>query len=86
MTELSDERDREPEIASPSIWSYIISVSVSIVLIISICRFVFNLVPERVDLFETEKVANEAYKKYSYQLEALSEKSAKEIKAAGKES
>ena len=55
-------------------------------MIISICRFVFNLVPERVDFFVTEKVANEAYEKYSYQLEALSEKSAKEIVAAGKES
>ena len=79
MTELSTARDQTSVISNPSVWNYIISVAVSIVLIIMISRFVFNLVPERSEFVETEKVANEAYKKYSQRLKAISNGSAREI-------
>ena len=84
MTKSETTIDKAPDVKEPSIWIYIISVSLSIVLIITISRSVFNLVPERSDFVETETVANEAYKKYSHQLDALSEKSAKEIVATTK--
>lgn len=85
MTELSIARDRESKITIPSIWSYIISVLVSIVLIIVMTRFFFNLVLERSEIFETQKVANETLKNYSQRLEAISEKFEKEIEATKEE-
>ena len=85
MSEISATVDRESVSKDPSIWSYIISVSVSIVLIIGISQFVFNLVPERSEFVETEKVADETYKKFSQRLEAMSKVSAKEMEATKKD-
>ena len=86
MTELSTTKDKNSDDREPSVWNYIIGVSVSIVMIITISQFVFDLVPERSEFIETEKVANETYKEFSQQLEAISEKSAKELEALKKKS
>ena len=85
MSEFGATADRESEIANPSIWNYIIGVSVSMALIIGISYFVFNLVPERSDLVETKKMADEAYKKFSQRLEAIKKESAKEKKKKKKD-
>ena len=74
MTDLSISKDRAPEISKPSIWNYIISVAVSIVLIITITRLAFNLVPERSPFVDTEKVANETYTNYFERLDSISKK------------
>jgi len=81
MSEFGATADRESEIANPSIWNYIIGVSVSMALIIGISQFVFNLVPERSELVGTEEVADEIYKKFSQRLEAIKKESAKEMEA-----
>jgi len=85
MSELGATVDRESEIANPSIWNYIIGVSVSMALIIGISQFVFDLVPERSEFIETEKVANDTYKKYTQRLEAIKKESAKEMEATKRE-
>lgn len=79
MTELNTTGDTESDARSPSVWLYIISVSLSILLIVALSNFVFNLVPERSEFLGTEIVANETFKKYSQRLEAITEKYAKEI-------
>ena len=84
MTELSISKDRAPEISKPSIWNYIISVAVSIALIITISRLVFNLVPERSPFADTEKVANETYANYFQKLDSMSKKYEKEFKSLKK--
>jgi hypothetical protein len=71
---------------SLSVWRYMIYVSLSIVLIIGVSNFVFNLVTERSGFIETEKVANETYKKYSQRLDTISEMYAKEIEATKEKS
>ena len=85
MSELVATADRESEIANPSVWSYIISVSVSIVLITGISKFALNLVPERTEFVGTEKVANETYKKFSQRLETIKKESVKDMEATKKE-
>ena len=81
MSEISATVDRKSVSKAPSTWNYILGVSLSIVLIITISRLVFNLVPERSEFVYTEKVAKETYEQYSQQLEAIRNESAKEIKA-----
>ena len=85
MAELITETDRESDKREPSIWIYIIGVLVSTVMIITTSRFVFNLLPARSDFFYTEKVANEAFKKFSQRLEAISKEYVREIEAKEKE-
>ncbi len=85
MSEFGATADRESEIANPSIWNYVIGVSVSMALIIGISQFVFDLVPERSEFVETEKVADETYKKFSQRLEAISKESVKEMEATKKD-
>ena len=87
MTELSTTTgDMKSEAKSLSVWRYMIYVSLSIVLIIAVSNFVFNLVTERSRFIETEKVANETYKKYSQRLDTISEMYAKEIEATKEKS
>jgi hypothetical protein len=76
----------ESEATSLRVWRYMIYVSLSIVLIIGVSNFVFNLVIERSEFTETEKVANETYKKYSQRLDTISEMYAKEIEATKEKS
>jgi uncharacterized protein YqhQ len=78
-------KDSKPDNRKPSAWIYIIGVSVSVVMIVLISRFVFNLVPARSEFVDTEKVANETYQEFSQQLEAISAKSAKEFEATFRE-
>ena len=85
MVESITEKDRESDKREPSIWIYIIGVLVSTVMVITISRFVFNLLPARSDFFYTEKVANEAFKKFSQRLEAISKEYVREIEAKEKE-
>ena len=84
MTELSISRDQTPEISKPSIWNYIISVAVSIVLIITISRLVFDMVPERSEFANKENVANETYTNYFERLDSISKKYAKEFESLKK--
>jgi hypothetical protein len=81
MIELSISKDQTPEISTPSIWNYIISVAVSIVLILTIPRLAFNLVPERPQFVDTEKAANETYANYFQKLDSISKKYEKEFKS-----
>jgi hypothetical protein len=85
MAELSTTKDKKADERNPSILNYIIGVSLSIVLIIGISQFVFNLVPKRSEFVDTEKVANETYKQYSQRLDAISKIYAKELEAINKE-
>ena len=85
MAELNTTGDTESEATNPGIWKYMIFVLLSIVLIVAVSNFVFNLVPERSEFIGTEKVANETFKKYSQRLEAISQKFANEIRAAKEE-
>ena len=84
MTELSISKDRAPEISNPSIWNYIISVAVSIVLIITISRLVFDRVAERSEFGNTENVANETYTNYFQKLDSISKKYEKESESLKK--
>ena len=79
LVESITEKDRESDNREPNIWIYIIGMLVSIVMIITISRFAFNLIPAKSEFFYTEKVANEAYKKFSQRLEAISKEYVKEI-------
>jgi hypothetical protein len=85
MTESDPTIDRKSDKKEPSILIYIISVSVSIVMIITISKLVFNLIPERSEFVYTEKVADETYKEFSQRLETISKEYIKEIKAKEKE-
>jgi hypothetical protein len=86
MVESVTEKGRNSDSKEPSVFIYIISVTVSIALIIGISQFAFSLVPERSEFIKTERVADETYKEFSHRLETISEKSAKEIKATRKDS
>ena len=84
MTEFNTTIDRKSGDKNPSVWEYMIYVSVAIVVIIAVSIFVFDLFPERSEYFETENVAIETYKSYSQRLNAISEKYAKEMETIEK--
>ncbi len=84
MAELSTTKDRKSDDREPSVWEYFICVSLSIGLIIAAGKIVLSLILEKSKLVETEKVANQTYQKYSQQLEAISEMSAKELESLKK--
>ena len=85
MVESITQKGKKSENKEPSILIYIISVSISIALIIGISQSAFSLVPERSEIIETTRVADEAYKKISYRLETISKEYFKKIKAIEKE-
>ncbi len=85
MSELNTTIDRESDDKDTSVWEYMIYVSLSIVLIIVVGKIVLNLVPERSENFEIEKVANETYKQYSQRLDLISRNYAKELETIKKE-
>ena len=66
------------KLKGPSIWEYILYVSISIALIIAAGKYIMNLVPERAGLVKTKKTAIETYKQYSQRLDAISKKYANE--------
>ena len=84
MSEFSTTIHRESDNKDQSLWEYLIYVSLSIVLIIVAGKIVLNLVPERPEFVETEKVANETYKQYSLKLDTISSRYAKELQAIKK--
>jgi uncharacterized protein YpmS len=84
MSELNTAIDRKSDDKSPSIWEYMIYVSLAIVVVIAVSISVFDLFPERSEYFETENAANQTYKSYSQRLNAISEKYAKEMETIEK--
>ena len=85
MVESITEKNRKSDNREPSILIFIIGVLASIVMIITISRLVFNLVPARSEFVYTEEVAFETYKEVSQRLEAISNAYVKEIEAKEKE-
>ena len=85
MAESISEKNRKSDNREPSIWIFIIGVLASIVMMITISRFVFNLIPERSEFVYTEEVAFETYEEVSQRLEAISKAYVKEIEAKEKE-
>ena len=84
MTDLSTTLDKKAENIIPNVWDHNIFVSLSIVLIIAVSIFVFDLFSQRSEYFETENVAIETYKSYSQRLNDISEKYAKELEITEK--
>ena len=84
MTDLSTTLDKNSENIIPNVWDHNIFVSLSIVLIIAVSIFVFDLFSQRSEYFETENVAIETYKSYSQRLNDISEKYAKELEITEK--
>ena len=84
MSEFATSIDRGSDVTNPSFWGYIIYVSISIMLIITIGKIVLNLAPERSEFAATEKVANESYRQYSHRLDTISKTYAKEIESMKK--
>jgi hypothetical protein len=78
LRKFSAARDVEFKAASPRIWDYIIYVSISIILIIVVAKFAFNLAPKKSKLVRTEKAAIKAYEQYTQKLDAISKKYSKE--------
>ena len=85
MDESILEKNRNSDNREPSILIFIIGVLVSILMMITICRLVFNLVPARSEFVYTEEVAFETYKEVSQRLEAIRKAYVKEIEAKEKE-
>ena len=85
MDESISEKNWKSDNTGPSILIFIIGVLASIVMMITISRLVFNLVPARSEYFHTEEVALETYKEVSQRLEAISKGYVKEIEAKEKE-
>jgi hypothetical protein len=85
MDESISERNRKSDNREPSILVFIVGVLVSIVMMITISRLVFNLVPARSEFVYTEEVAFETYKEVSQRLEAIRKAYFKEIEAKEKE-
>jgi hypothetical protein len=84
MSELNAAIDRKSDDKNPSVWEYMIYVSLAIVVVIAVSISVFDLFSERLEYFETENVAIETYKSYSQRLNAISEKYAKEMETIEK--
>ena len=84
MSELNSAIDRKSGSKNPSVWKYMIYVSLAIVIIMRVSISVFNLFPERSEYFEGENTANQTYKIYSQRLNAISEKFAKELETTEK--
>lgn len=86
MSLLSTLRDRESDAISkkPNILELIIFVPIMIMLLIIAYGFFLNLVPEKSEYLNVEKVAKETYSQYSQRLDAISEKYAKELEAIKK--
>ena len=72
------------EATGPSIWEYILYVSVSIVMVIMIGRFVFSIATERTGSIRAKQAAIELYKQYSLRLDEISKKHADELKSVKK--
>jgi hypothetical protein len=66
------------QVKGPSIWEYILYVSISIALIIAAGKYIMDLAPERSGLVKTKKTAIETYQHYSQRLDAISKKYASE--------
>ena len=84
MSELNTAIGRKSGDKNPSLWEYMICVSLAIVVVIVVSISVFDLFPERSEYFEPENVAIETYKSYSQRLNAISEKYAKEMETIEK--
>ncbi|MGD8766017.1 MAG: hypothetical protein PVG87_27165, partial [Desulfobacteraceae bacterium] len=65
----------------PSVWEYILYVSVSIVMVIVIGKFVFNIAEQRTGSIRAKQAAVEVYKQYSLRLDEISKKHADELKS-----
>ena len=72
------------KVTGPSVWEYILYVSVSIVMVIMIGKFVFNITAERTGPIRAKQAAIEVYKQYSLRLDEISKKHSDELKS-GKE-
>jgi len=79
MRDFNTAKNREPDTANPSGWEFMIYVSLSIVLMIVAGKTLLNLLPERSEFSEMEKVANERFNQYSERLDAISKKYAEEL-------
>jgi hypothetical protein len=69
---------------STTIWEYILYVLISLMMIIAICKFIFNLTPERTKSAKARKTAIESFEQYSQRLDAISKKYADELKSLKK--
>jgi hypothetical protein len=70
------------KVTGPSVWKYILYVSVSIVMVFVIGKFFFNIASERTGSIRSKQVAIELYKHYSLRLDEISKKHADEMISA----
>ena len=84
MSELITAKGRKTDNKNPSVWEYMVYVSLVILVVIAVSISVFDLFPERSEYFETKNVAVEAYKSYSQRLNEISQKYAKEMETLEK--
>jgi hypothetical protein len=69
------------KVTGTSVWKYILYVSVSIVMVIMIGKFVFNIASERTESIRSKQVAIELYKHYLLRLDEISKEHADELKS-----
>ena len=81
MTKLNDTWNSGFEPSTPGIWKYTIYVLLSLVIVITVGKFVFSSDARKSNLVRTEKAALKVYQQYTQELDAISRKYAVEQQA-----
>ena len=79
MNEITTAIYEESNSISPSTWTYILSVSLSILLLLLAGKFVLNLYPQNSEFIEMEKVASETFSQYSQRLDKMRDEYSEEF-------